>query len=103
MTSIEEINKMAIGLPAFICIRKFRLPEFINKKECIVMNLGDHGFGTHWVAVHTPSKSYFDSFGMAPPNVVPDDYTWNKHTYQKMHEVNCGQRCIEWLRDQSKI
>ena len=82
-----------------ICVRR-ELPKVLKDKrfENIVMNLGDYGRGTHWVAVNVPKKLYFDSFAAPPPIVVPSDYKYQSTIeVQPMWSGLCGQYCLLWL------
>jgi hypothetical protein len=99
MTSKFELDRAAksLGLHSFVCIRKKELPKWIHKRTHIIMNLDDFGPGSHWVALHTPSKQYYDSFGQPPPNVVPASYSWKAVQEQEVDEENCGERCLQWL------
>lgn len=67
--------------------------------KSIVMNLDDYGTGTHWIAIHKPSKTYFDSYAQASPSVVPRDYKRSSTTkeLQSIDSEMCGGLSVLWL------
>lgn len=66
--------------------------DFDPSKPYQILNLGNGLIGgTHWVAVDNKNKRYFDSFGIAPPPIIPKDYEWFPLQIQDMNYGHCGQ------------
>lgn len=84
-----------------------------------VLNLDNVGHGTHWVAIkpdknftkgaapaaHATQRNsvkildYHDSFGVIPPFHLKNTIIkYNPYVEQKLSEVNCGERSINYLR-----
>ena len=56
-----------------------------------ILNLGNWKNQSHWVAVNTESKEYFDPLGSPPDDYIPKDYTTNNHIpVQNMKYGRCG-------------
>jgi hypothetical protein len=80
----------------------------IYQNESGIINLDDtDGPGTHWVAYAKRGDRaiYFDSYGnLRPPkelvrylNVTKIEY--NHTSYQTYNQSNCGQLCLQFLRE----
>ena len=91
----------SINLDDLIIIRKNELPYYIDKYENIIMNLDSVGNGSHWVALNTKHKIYFDSYGQPPPNIVPKSYKYVKEfELQSINGISstmCGQLSLYFL------
>lgn len=70
-----------------------------DKGKLCILNLGNMRIGgTHWTAVNTESKEYFDPLGGPPDDYIPKDYKTNNHMpIQNMRYGRCGQFCAIWL------
>ena len=87
------------------------LPKNPPSQECSIINLDDtSGPGTHGVAYYKNKnyKEYFDSFGnLNPPqelvNYLKAPIYYNYERKQKYNTVICGQLCLKFLFDKSKI
>jgi hypothetical protein len=88
----------SIGIKNLKIIRKKDLRKYIHRYENIILNLDDNGAGTHWVALNTSKKLYFDSYNQAPPSIIPSDYKFNKNfEIQAIDDEFCGQLCLIWI------
>jgi hypothetical protein len=98
-SSILDLYNIArsIGLTNLKVIRKKDLRKYIHRYENIILNLDDIGSGSHWVAINTTKKVYFDSYNQPPPEIIPDDYKYNKNfEFQSIDDEFCGQLCLLW-------
>ena len=99
-SSVSDLYSLAekINLKNLIIIRKKDLNKYINNFENIIINLGP---STHWCALNTKKKRYFDTYGQPPPLNVPDDYSYKTgFEIQNINGVSsemCGQACCLWL------
>jgi len=78
----------------FKIIRKKDLPYFLLNHKNInnyIINLDDNGPGTHWTALNTKKKVYFDSFGLHPPNEIPSNYKYYNNIIEGIDDNDCGQ------------
>jgi len=81
----------------FICKKELLGKILQNKKiKNIIVNIGN---STHWVAINTTHKLYFDSYAQPPPNEVPRNYKLAKpkKEVQSIDSTDCGQLCALWL------
>lgn len=63
-----------------------------------VINLGNMRIGgTHWCAVNTESKEYFDPLSAPPDDYIPKDYKYYNLPIQNMQFGRCGQYCLLFL------
>lgn len=94
-----------------VCDRQ-RLPDFPWQYEAIIVNLDDvDNPGTHWVAMRKVRDIviYFDSYGdLPPPKEILHYYRkydvfYNHRNYQNNNSVICGQLCLEFLINTSKM
>jgi len=60
----------------------------------LILNIGDNGIGTHWVACY--NDRYFDPFGLAP-DLGLEHLQWTPITIQDMRKGWCGQYALLWL------
>lgn len=90
-------NKM--GLIDLIIIRKKDLKKYFNGHENLILNLDDKSSGTHWVAINTKKKIYFDSYNLPPPNIIPKDFKQanSRFQIQSLNSQMCGQLCVLFL------
>lgn len=101
-TSTQDLERICsdLGVPVKV-IRKHELPALLRSgyKGGIIMNLDDYGGGSHWVAMYTPKRLYFDSYARPPPKVVPRGYTQasQKKELQSIESSDCGGLCCLWL------
>lgn len=102
-SSTTDLYNLAesIGLTNLIIIRKNDLLKYIDKFENIIINL-DNTIGSHWCALNTKKKRYFDSYGQPPPLIVPKDYTYSKKKFEIQaisgaSSEMCGQLSCIWL------
>lgn len=89
-------------------IAKNELPKKIKNIEYRVINLDDSGgSGTHWVCYVNDSRNcfYFDSFGMAPPDIVVKylntahrELFYNSSQIQHHDSILCGYYCVDFIR-----
>ena len=84
--------------------------RFLENKSMFVFNVDTKKMkGSHWVAAYVNNNIVYlyDSFGRTSQNLIPifiknlknmkyvdSDYD----VEQKNQEINCGHRCISWLR-----
>jgi len=97
MTTRSELEFMAkkLGLePLRVVWLKDADPDY---KEAQIINLGNPSIGgTHWVATY--NGSYFDSFGLIPPQKFEDaGYEWVPLQIQNHNYGHCGSYVILWL------
>lgn len=98
-TSTTDLYNLAdqIGLD-IIVISKKEFPQCKRDHESIVMNLDDTT-GTHWVAINTKKKVYFDSYNQPPPMCIPRNYKESNHDFevQSIDAQDCGQLSVLFL------
>jgi len=85
------------------------LPKSFSENSSVVINLQDSidGGGTHWVCCY--GNEYFDSFGVAPPDIVKK-YLEKKHSnilfntskLQQDDSVLCGYYCCYYISERAK-
>ena len=66
------------------------------------MNLDDISGGTHWTAINTKKKLYFDGYSQPKPNIVPNDYRESKLNFEiqsinSFNSTSCGGLSVLWL------
>lgn len=81
--------------------------EKIDMNFIINMQNSNDGNGTHWIALRLKNNqcSYFDSFGMVPPQeivdfckrIVKSSLTYSTKQIQHMKQTSCGFYCIAFL------
>jgi hypothetical protein len=88
----------AIGLDGLIIITKRDFPLYEKHFENIIINMNDES-GTHWVAVNTLKKVYFDTYNQPPPNIIPKKYKISNHNFevQSIDAQDCGQLSLLFL------
>ncbi len=102
-TSTEDLYQLLkdLNIKDAIVIRKHQLSNILKHKKYknIIMNLDDFNNGTHWVALNTDKKLYFDSYAQLPPLNVPKNYKMaSDHIeLQDIEGTNCGALCALWL------
>ncbi len=100
MTTIKDLHDLANMLDFKIDWIGFGYDFKPSNGKLQILNLGNFSIGgTHWVAVNTESKEYFDPLG-APPDdrYIPKDYKSNNHIpIQNMKFGRCGQYSVLWL------
>lgn len=122
MLTDGDINSMAprMGVPLEFCGFKSDLPYKIKANKSYIINLdseedldGDRNTGTHWtcfqVMEYPNGKTeaiYFDSYGVAPPQIVSDRIKrnfdikyvpYNTKNIQSMMSDACGWYCMAFL------
>lgn len=102
-TSIIDLEHILnkLGIKNYIICRKGELKNYIKNKKITnyIINLDDVNNGTHWVAMNTTKKLYFDSYALDKPLEIPKDYklaSTNKELQSIESEI-CGQLCSLWL------
>lgn len=67
-----------------------------------IINLDNHGDGTHWVGIKEKDKNvleYQDSFGVVPPFKLKETLImFNPYIKQDKKAVNCGKFALNFLR-----
>lgn len=105
-SSATELYDLAkkIGLENLIIIRKKEFNGVKDRYENIIINLDDTGAGSHWVAVNTKKKIYFDSYNQVAPRVISNEYKRLTHNFelQAIDAEMCGQLSILSLYYASK-
>jgi hypothetical protein len=100
-SSTNELYNLAnkLGLENLIIIRKNKFNRYKNDYENIIINLDDINNGSHWVAVNTKKKIYFDSYNQKMPNIIPKDYKQANSQFeiQSLSSEMCGQLCVLFL------
>jgi len=100
-SSTSDLYDLAkkVGLKDLIVIRKKDFHNYKNSYENIIINLDDVANGSHWCAVNTKHKIYFDSYNQPPPNVIPKDYKQANSQFeiQSLDSQFCGQISILFL------
>jgi len=89
-----------LGLKDLIIIRKKDYNNFKNSYENIILNLDDVNNGSHWVAVNTKKKIYFDSYNQPMPNIIQKEgykQANSKFEIQSLNSEMCGQLCVLFL------
>lgn len=63
-----------------------------------ILNLGNFSIGgSHWCAVNTETRDYFDPIGAPPDDYIPKDYKYYNLPIQNMRFGYCGSYCCLWL------
>ena len=76
----------------------------INNSCCVLNTDNSRGGGVHWVALVKDNGQYifYDSFGRDADKLSPDFLKdWketNPNQEQKLIELNCGMRCVAFLK-----
>ena len=100
-TSTLDLYKICndLGIKDVKIIRKSDLKKTIPKYQNIIINLDDYGAGSHWVALNTSKKLYFDTYSQLAPFGVPSSYkrSSTKKELQSIEGKNCGPLCCLWL------
>ena len=102
-TSTSDLYKLCkeLGLTNVHVCRQSDLKQTLSNKRIrnIIINLDDYGGGSHWVAINTPKKMYFDSYAQYPPLSVPKVYKMasQKKEIQSIEATDCGALCALWL------
>lgn len=101
-SSPEDLYKIAdkIGLSNLLIIRKKDLKKALKDKNNvnIIINLDDVNNGSHWCALNTKKKMYFDSYNMEPPNIIKNYKSYTKNfQIQSILSDFCGQVCCLFL------
>jgi hypothetical protein len=102
-TSISDLysllNKM--NIKNAIVISKDKLKNTLKNKNIknIIINLDSKGMGTHWVALNTDKKLYFDSYAERAVLAVPKDYKLasKDKQLQSLTSSDCGGLCCLFL------
>jgi hypothetical protein len=106
-SSTNELYNLAnkLGLENLIIIRKNKFNRYKNDYENIIINLDDINNGSHWVAVNTKKKIYFDSYNQKMPNIIPKDYKQANSQFeiQSLSSEMCGQLSVLFLYFLQKI
>jgi hypothetical protein len=84
------------------CFSKDLLPKKLKNNYWYVVNMQDSyaGNGTHWICFkyNTNVLTYFDSFGIKPPNEImkyaTKDILYSKKQIQDYNSTSCGWFCI---------
>lgn len=100
ITSSEDLYKLAeiLGFNIDYIGFGYNFPDIEKDCKLCILNLGNDIIGgSHWVAVNTKTKEYFDPLGLPPDNYIPKDYTYNKETIQNPKFGRCGQYSILFL------
>jgi len=68
-----------------------------------VINLDNHGDGTHWVGIkdtkHPKILEYSDSFGVVPPFKIDNTLIkFNPYVKQAPNSKNCGKFALNFIR-----
>jgi len=106
-SSTNELYNLAnkLELENLIIIRKNKFNRYKNDYENIIINLDDINNGSHWVAINTKKKIYFDSYNQKMPNIIPKDYKQANSQFeiQSLSSEMCGQLCVLFLYFLQKI
>lgn len=82
-----------------IC-RLAQVPAALSKGyRSLIINLDSEGPGSHWVALDTKKKMYFDSYAQPMPREIPKGYT-SSSTHKQLQSLDgtaCGGLCCLWL------
>jgi hypothetical protein len=99
MTTIKDLHNMADLLGFKIDWIGFGDDFKPSNGKLQILNLGNMRIGgSHWCAVNTESKEYFDPLGAPEDNYIPKDYTTNNHIpIQNMKFSRCGQYTVLFL------
>lgn len=63
-----------------------------------ILNMGNPlTGGSHWIAVSSKHKMYFDPLGLPRPRVIPKSYSYREFSIQNPQYGHCGQYCVLWL------
>ena len=99
-TSSQELYELCHNLNidnVYIC-KKEELPSILKNKKIknVIINIGN---STHWVALNTTKKLYYDSYAQPPPIEVPKNYkvASSIKEVQSISATDCGQLCCLWL------
>ena len=106
-TYASELHKMGSGIsPRFRGIYPSDRVPTLKDGDSLIFNVDTHEEpGSHWVSLakQGPHLYFYDSFGRSPKELVPKANGVNEFLYdktdseQKIHETDCGQRCLAWL------
>jgi len=106
-SSTSDLYNLAekLGLNDLIIIRKKDLKSNLPPRregvhhENIIINLDDYAEGSHWVAVNTKKRIYFDTYNMPPPNAIPKNYKQanSRFQLQSLDSSFCGQASLLFL------
>lgn len=100
-SSTNDLYTLAdkIGLKDLIVIRKKQFNNVKNNYTNIILNLDDINNGSHWCAINTKHKIYFDSYNQPPPKIIPKDYKQANSQFeiQSLDSKFCGQISILFL------
>lgn len=99
MTTAEDLIKLSKLLGFNVDYIGFGKDWSPSLGKLCILNLGNMKMGgTHWCAVNTETKEYFDPLGAPPDDYMPKDYKTNNHMpIQNMKYGRCGQYSILWL------
>ena len=69
----------------------------INSDKPSILNIGDSGIGSHWVAVY--KGNYMDSFGLPPDSDIRGykQLKYNKTQIQSISTGGCGSYSVLYL------
>lgn len=103
-TSATDLYRLCHEMGLDVCIiRLCQLKSCLKKRarvENYIINLDSYGHGSHWVALNTKKKLYFDSYAEEMPRDVPRDYKkasdWKQ--LQSLEAEDCGPLCCLWLK-----
>jgi hypothetical protein len=102
-TSTRDLYSLLhkLNVKNVIVCRKGEVKKYLKNKmiKNYVINLDDIGNGSHWVALNTTKKIYFDSYAEEKPLSIPKDYkraSTNKEL-QTLESTDCGGLCCLWL------
>jgi hypothetical protein len=102
-TSDKDLYHLSnqLGITNVIVCRKGELKKYLKNKmiKNYIINLDNYGGGSHWVAMNTSKKIYFDSYMQPKINEIPKDYkTSSQHKQlQSIESTDCGGLCCLWL------
>lgn len=97
LTSDEDLFQLANSLNFWVDYIGFGYKfDWDSDADLCIFNIGNDMIGgTHWVAVSTKNRIYFDPLGAPPPPYIPVDYSNNDgKTIQNMKWGRCGQYCV---------
>lgn len=102
-TSISDLHEICddLNLKNVHIVRKHELKKLLSRPnvDLVIVNLDDHGSGSHWVALSRKRKMYFDSYAQPPPLAIPKSYKLasQKKQLQSIQSTDCGALCCLWL------
>jgi hypothetical protein len=92
---LEKLNVSGVH----IC-RLSQVKAALSKKyKSLIINLDNYGPGTHWVALDTKTRKYFDTYAEEMPEEIPRGYT-RASTHKQLQDLTgtaCGALCVLWL------